>query len=268
VEDEPMKITANGISMNYTLDGPSGAPVVTLSHSLATTLAMWEPQLTALTARWRVLSYDTRGHGGTDAPKSAYTLDLLAEDARALLGALGIQRTHWVGLSMGGMIGQTLALKAPELFASLALCDTSSRIPPEAKPLWDERIHTAETKGMEPLVEGTLSRWFTAPYKERGGDVVERVRTMIRSTPPAGYIGCCQAISGLNLTDRIGAIKAPTLIIVGEEDQGTPVAASRVMHEQIKGSELVILKSAAHLSNMEQPEAFTQALVGFLGKAR
>jgi 3-oxoadipate enol-lactonase len=261
-----MKITANGISMNYTLDGPAGAPVVTLSHSLATTIAMWEPQLKALTARWRVLAYDTRGHGGTDAPRGAYTLDQLADDAHALLRALGIQRTHWVGLSMGGMIGQTLALKAPEFFASLVLCDTSSRIPPEAKPLWDERVHTAETKGMEPLVEGTLARWLTTPFREKGGEVVERVRAMIRGTNPAGYIGCCQAISSLNLTDRIGVIKAPTLIIVGEEDQGTPVAASRVMNEQIKGSQLVILKSAAHLSNMEQPEAFTQALVGFLSK--
>jgi 3-oxoadipate enol-lactonase len=261
-----MKITANGISINYTLDGPVGAPVVTLSHSLATTLAMWEPQLAALTARYRVLNYDTRGHGGTDAPRGAYTLDQLADDAKALLAALGIQRTHWVGLSMGGMIGQTLALKAPQLFTSLVLCDTSSRIPPEAKPLWDERIHTAETKGMDPLVEGTLSRWFTAPFKEKGGPVVETVRGMIRSTPPAGYIGCCQAISGLNLTDRIGAIRAPTMIIVGEDDQGTPVAASKVMNEQIKGSELVILKSAAHLSNMEQPEAFTRALTGFLAK--
>jgi len=261
-----MKITANGISMNYTLEGPANAPVVTLSHSLATTLAMWEPQLPALTARWRVLSYDTRGHGGTDAPRGGYSLDQLADDAQALLRALGIQRTHWVGLSMGGMIGQTLALKAPELFASLSLCDTSSRIPPEAKPLWDERVHTAETKGMEPLVEPTLSRWFTAPYKDKGGPVVEKVRTMIRSTPPAGYIGCCQAISGLNLTDRIGAIKAPTLIIVGEDDQGTPVAASKVMHEKINGSQLVILKSAAHLSNMEQPTAFADVLTGFLGK--
>ena len=237
-----MQISANGITVNYTLDGPPHAPVVTLSHSLATTLAMWEPQLKALTARWRVLNYDTRGHGATDAPRGAYTLDQLADDAQALLRALGIQRTHWVGLSMGGMIGQTLALKAPELFASLVLCDTSSRIPPEAKPLWDERIHTAETKGMEPLVEGTLGRWFTGPFKERGGPVVESVRAMIRSTNPAGYIGSCQAISGLNLTDQIGAIKAPTLIIVGEDDQGTPVAASKVMNAQIKGSELVVLK--------------------------
>ena len=261
-----MKVKANGIEMHYTLEGPANAPVVTLSHSLATDLSMWEPQLAALRARYRVLSYDTRGHGGTEAPAAAYSLDQLADDAQALLRALGIQRTHWVGLSMGGMIGQTLALKAPELFASLVLCDTSSRVPPEAKPLWDERVRTAEAKGMEPLVEGTLGRWFTAPFKDRGGSVVQSVRAMIRSTNPAGYIGCCQAIAGLNLTDRIGAIKVPTLIIVGEDDQGTPDAASKVMNEQIKGSQLVVLKSAAHLSNMEQPEAFTQALTGFLSK--
>jgi 3-oxoadipate enol-lactonase len=143
-----------------------------------------------------VLNYDTRGHGGTDAPRGAYTLDQLADDAKALLGALGIQRTHWVGLSMGGMIGQTLALKAPQLFTSLVLCDTSSRIPPEAKPLWDERIHTAETKGMDPLVEGTLSRWFTAPFKEKGGPVVETVRQMIKSTPPAAISAAARPSPG------------------------------------------------------------------------
>ena len=261
-----MKISANGISMNYTFDGPANAPVVTMSHSLATDFGMWDPTVPALTGRFRVLRYETRGHGKTEAPRGAYSLDQLADDALALLRELGIQKTHWVGLSMGGMIGQALALKAPQVLKSLSLCDTSSRIPPEAKPLWDERVHTAETKGMEPLVEGTLARWLTTPFRERGGEVVERVRGMIRSTNPVGYIGCCQAISSLNLTDRIGVIKSPTLIIVGEEDQGTPVAASRVMNEQIKGSQLAILKSAAHLSNMEQPEAFTQALVGFLSK--
>src|SRR6201988_4557619 len=131
-----MKINANGISVNYTLDGPGTAPVVPLSHTLATDLSMWDPHMKALTARYRVLRYDTRGHGGTDAPAGAYTLDQLADDARALLQALGIAKTHWIGLSMGGMIGQTLALKSPDLFLSLSLCDTSSRIPPEMKRAW------------------------------------------------------------------------------------------------------------------------------------
>ena len=261
-----MKINANGLNTNYLLEGPANAPVVTLSHSLATDSSMWEPQLGALRERYRVLRYDTRGHGGTDAPAGAYSLDLLAEDAARLLATLGIWKTHWVGLSMGGMVGQALALKNPELFASLALCDTSSRVPVEAKAAWADRIKTAETQGMEPLVDPTLGRWFTAPFRERAKDVVGRVATMIRSTPPRGYAGCCHAISALDFTDRLPAISLPTLIIVGEEDQGTPVAASRTIHERIKGSELVIIPSAAHLSNMEQPDVFTAALTKFLSK--
>jgi len=259
-----MKTTVNGISVNYTLEGPANAPVVTMSHSLATDLSMWDPTVPALTGRFRVLRYETRGHGQTEAPKGAYTLDQLADDARALLKSLGIDRTHWVGLSMGGMIGQTLALKAPEIFASLSLCDTSSRIPAEAKTQWADRIKTAETQGMEPLVEPTLARWFTEPFRKSRKDVVDRVATMIRTTPPAGYAGCCAAISALDLTDKIGAIKIPTIAIVGEDDPGTPVAAHKVINERIAGSRLEILKSAAHLSNMEQPEAFNKALTGFL----
>jgi 3-oxoadipate enol-lactonase len=259
-----MKTTANGISMNYTLEGPANAPVVTMSHSLATDNSMWDPTVPALTGRFRVLRYETRGHGKTDAPKGAYTLDQLADDALALLKALGIARTHWVGLSMGGMIGQTLALKAPALFSSLALCDTSSRMPAENKPLWQDRIRIAETQGMEPLVEPTLARWLTEPFRKSRKDVVDKVATMILTTPPAGYAGCCHAISALDLTDRISAIKIPTIAIVGEDDMGTPVAAHKVIHEKIAGSKLEILKSAAHLSNMEQPDAFNKALTGFL----
>ena len=263
-----MKIAANGINIHYTFDGPENAPLVTMSNSLASNLSMWDPQIPALTSRYRVLRYDTRGHGQTDAPPGPYSLDELTEDVRALLEVLGMRKTHFVGLSMGGMIGQILALKYPQLLQSLVLCDTMSRVPPDAKPMWEERIHTAETRGMDPTVETTVGRWFTAPFRERRQDVIDNVRTMIRSTPPQGYAGCCHAIAGLNLTDRLQAITVPTLIIVGEDDPGTPVAASRVIHERIKGSELVILKSAAHLSNMEQPEAFNQAMTPFLAKHR
>ena len=259
-----MKTNANGIAINYTFDGPATAPVVVMSHSLATDRSMWDPTIPALTDRFRVLRYETRGHGQTDAPKGAYTLDQLADDALALLKALGIARMHWVGLSMGGMIGQTLALKAPHIFASLSLCDTSSRVPAEARPQWADRIKTAETQGMEPLVEPTLGRWFTAPFRERRKDVIAKVAAMIRNTPPAGYAGCCHAISALDLTEKISAIKLPTIAIVGADDPGTPVAAHQVIHEKIAGSRLEIIPSAAHLANMEQPEAFNKALSGFL----
>jgi 3-oxoadipate enol-lactonase len=259
-----MKTTVNGIGVNYVLEGPANAPVVTMSHSLATDLSMWDPTVPALIGRFRVLRYETRGHGKTDAPRGAYSLDQLADDALALLKSLGISRTHWVGLSMGGMIGQTLALKAPEVFASLSLCDTSSRIPAEAKTQWADRIKLAEAQGMEPLVEPTLARWFTEPFRKSRKDVIDQVATMIRTTPPAGYAGCCHAISALDLTDKIGAIKIPTIAIVGEDDPGTPVAAHKVIAEKIAGTRLEILKSAAHLSNMEQPDAFNKALTGFL----
>lgn len=259
-----MKITANGITVHCVLEGPPDAPVVTLSHSLATDLAMWEPQAAALAGRWRVLRYDTRGHGGTEVTAGAYSLDQLADDALALLRALGIRRTHWVGLSMGGMIGQVLALRAPEVLASLVLADTTSRMPAEARGQWDERIRIAETQGMEPLVQPTIDRWFTKPFQARRPEVVDRVRTMIRRTDPRGYVGCCHAIKTLDLTDRLPAITLPTLVVVGEEDPGTPVAAARTIHERIRGSRLHIIPSAAHLSNLEQPEAFTAALVDFL----
>ena len=259
-----MKISANGIQVNYTLEGPADGPVVTLSHSLATDLSMWDPQAKALARRYRVLRYDTRGHGGTDAPAGAYTLSQLADDARALLKALGIARTHWIGLSMGGMIGQTLALSSPEILQSLGLCDTSSRIPADMKHVWDERITTVEAKGMEPMVETTIGRWFTPKFIEARKDVIEPVRAMIRRTPPKGYVSCCHAIKALDLTDRLKAIALPTLIVVGKQDMGTPLAASESINQQIKGSELVVLDPASHLSNLEQPEAFTRALEEFL----
>jgi 3-oxoadipate enol-lactonase len=261
-----MNITVNGISVHYTLEGPASGPVITMSNSLASNLSMWEPQMPVLTSRYRVLRYDTRGHGGTEATAGPYSLDELSEDVRALLRALGITRTHFIGLSMGGMIGQIIAIKYPQMLQSLVLCDTMSRVPTEAKPMWDDRIHTAETGGMEPLVEPTLARWFTEPFRQKSSPVLDQVRTMIRSTPPRGYTGCCHAIAALNLTNHLKAITLPTLIIVGEDDPATPVAASHVIHEQIRGSELVILKSAAHLSNLEQPEAFNQALTAFLPK--
>ncbi len=261
-----MKTTVNGIGVKYTLNGAAAAPVVTFSHSLATDLGMWEPQVPAVAERYRVLRYDTRGHGGTEAPAGAYTLEMLAQDAVGLLEGLGVGRTHFVGLSMGGMIGQLVALTRPDKLRSLVLCDTTSRIPAEARPVWEERMHTATSRGMEPHVEPTIDRWFTPPFRERRPEAVERVRAMIRGTDPKGYVGCCQAIKMLDLTDRLHEIRVPTLVIVGEADPSTPPAAARAIHERIPGSELVVIPSAAHLSNIEQADAFTAALTAFLDK--
>jgi 3-oxoadipate enol-lactonase len=168
---------------------------------------------------------------------------------------------------MGGMIGQTFALKYPGVFKSLTLADTTSRYPAEAWPLWQERIKTAETKGMEPLAQATLERWFTEPFRKSNPAQVDAIRKLIVSTPVAGYVGCCHAIPKINLTARLKEIKCPILVIVGENDPGTPPAMAREIHENAPGSKLVTLPQAAHLANLEQPEGFTKALAGFISSS-
>ncbi len=259
-----MKLTVNGIDTHYTIEGEG--PVVTLSHSLGCNLAMWDEQARALRGRFRVLRFDTRGHGQTSAPPGPYSLLEMAEDLRGLLTGLDIEATHFVGLSMGGMIGQVFALGHPTMVRSLVLCDTTSRFPADAWPLWEDRIRTVAREGMEPMVEPTLQRWFTAPFRERRPDVMDRVRAMLRGTSPQGYIGCCHAIPQINVTDRLGAVRCPALVIVGEEDPATPVDMARLIHAALPSAELAILRSASHLCNMEQPEEFNRALLGFLGK--
>jgi 3-oxoadipate enol-lactonase len=259
-----MIIEANGIRMNYELSGAHDAPTVMLSHSLGCRLDMWEAQVPALEDRFRVLRYDTRGHGGTDAPEGAYTMALLGQDALALLEALGIREVHWIGLSMGGMIGQYIALNHAHRFKSVVLCDTAAAMPEENQPLWDERIKTARQKGMGALVEATMERWFTRSYLDRRPPEVDRIREQFLSTPVTGYIGCSEAIRRIDFLDRLYQVNLPTLVMVGAEDPATPVEAARAMHERIPDSGLVVLPSAAHLSNIEQSEAFNQALLQFL----
>lgn len=260
-----MKIRTNGIDIHYTLEGEG--PSVTMSHSLGCNVAMWDEQARVLKQHYRVLCVDTRGHGQTSAPTGAYTLEQLVEDLRGLLTALGIAHTHFVGLSMGGMIGQVFALTHPQMVQSLTLCDTTSRVPADSWPTWEERIRTVQAKGMEALVEPTIEGWFTAPFRQQRRDVTDKVRAMLRSTPPQGYIGCCHAIPKINTTDRLRELRCPVMVMVGEEDPRTPVAVARTIHEALPSSEFVVLKSASHLSNMEQPDVFNKALLAFLGRA-
>ena len=259
-----MRIKANGIWMNYELSGKKDAPVVILSHSLSCSLLMWNPQIDALNPYFHVLRYDIRGHGATDAPLGSYTLELLAEDVIGLLDALGMDRVHFVGLSMGGMIGQCLALNRPDRLKSLTLCDTASIVPSEAQPIWQERLEKVRKKGMEALSGETLERWFTPPFLRQDPLMVKSIREQILATPVAGYMGCAEAIRRLNYLDRISGIKTPTLIMVGEDDPGMPVSSAEAMHKRIANSKLVVLPSARHLSNVEQAEAFNGALLKFL----
>jgi 3-oxoadipate enol-lactonase len=259
-----MKINANGIDVNYELTGREGAPVLMLSHSLASSMVMWNPQLDALEPHFKVLRYDMRGHGRSAAPDGAYTLEMLAEDVVALLDALDIDAVHFVGLSIGGMIGQGFALSHADRLESLVLCDTSAVMPAEAQPILQQRIALARQNGMADQVDGILERWFTPTYLRANPPEVEMIRQQIKATPLAGFIGCSEALRGLNYLERLSEITLPTLIMVGEEDPGTPVAASQAIHERIAGSQLVVLPSARHLCNIEQAEAFNGALMKFL----
>lgn len=259
-----MRIKANGIQMNYELSGKKGSSVVVLSHSLASSLVMWNPQMDILTPYFQILRYDIRGHGGSDVPSGAYTLEVLRDDIIGLLDALNINQAHFIGLSMGGMIGQSLALGYPHRLRSLALCDTASVIPQEAQPIWQERINKTLSKGMEAQVDETMERWFTPSFLKQGSPMVEIIRKQILTTPVQGYIGCAEAIRKLNYLDQLSKIKIPTLIMVGEDDPGTPVSASEAMHKQLSNSKLTILPSARHLSNIEQAEVFNTTLLKFL----
>ncbi len=257
-------IQANGIDINYKLEGSQDAPTVTLSNSLLTNYTMWDAQMPVLTEKYRVLRYDTRGHGGSQVTPGPYSFELLTEDAYALHQALGIGKTHFVGLSMGGMIGQLLAAKYRDLLLSVTLCDTSSRMPhPE---IWDDRIAAAQSGGIEAVVDGTLERWFTPAMKEREPGEIGRVAAMIRGTTVDGFCANCHAIKALDQTGILSGISTPTLIIVGAEDPATTPEMSRTIHAEIAGSELAILPDAAHLANIEQPAAFNDVLTNFLAK--
>ena len=262
-----MRIEVNSMYINYELSGKEGAKVVVLSHSLSSSMIMWEPQLEVLEPHFQVLRYDMRGHGQSDAPEGAYTLEQLAADVIGLLDALGLKTVHFVGLSIGGMIGQCLGLNHADRLDRLVLCDTTAVIPTEARQLFVEREQAAREKGMAALVQGTLERWFTPGYLQENPPVVDRIRNQVMATPVAGYVGCSQAIMGLNYLDRLSEIQLPTLIMVGEDDPGTPVSASEAIHERIPGSRLEVLPHAAHLSNIEQAQAFNAHLMGFLREA-
>jgi len=259
-----MKIEINGLNINYELSGNEDGPVVIMSHSLCTNLDMWYLQMAVLEPGFRVLRYDTRGHGHSDAPDGAYTLDQLADDAMGLLDALGITKFHWVGISMGGMIGQNVALNHADRLQSLVLCDTAAIMPEDVQPLWEERISAAKNQGMRPMVKEILQRWFTQSFLGKYPPEVRRITDQILETPVTGYIGCSEAIRRLDYLERLSEIPIPTLIIVGEEDPGTPVEASEAIHARIPDSQLNIIPSAAHLCNLEQAESFNKILMDFL----
>jgi len=255
------------VKTRHRLDGPADAPVVVMAHALGATLELWDAPAAALAGRYRLLRYDARGHGGSEVPPGPYTLEQMAGDLRELLDALAIPAVHVVGLSMGGLIGMAFALADPGRVRSLVLCDTTACYGPAVTPMWDERIRVAETRGMtHELIERTMAIWFTPEFHAKRQDVVDRVRAMLRATDPRGYVAAIRAIGWVDLRDRLGAIRCPTLVVVGERDPGTPPAMARILHESIPGSRLVMLPGAMHCSPVESADDFTGTLTEFLAR--
>jgi 3-oxoadipate enol-lactonase len=260
-----MQATINGFRMNYAVEGPESAPTVVLHHPLATDLSIWDELTAALLPRYRVVRFDARGQGASEATAAPYNLATLAADTVALLDHLKIARAHFLGLSMGGMVGQHLGLDHPQRFASLILCSTTSRMPPETHALWEERAKVVREKGMTSQVELALSRWLAASSMKRP-DLVARMTRYIESSPVEGYAGWCLAIRDLNVTDRLKAIKLPTLVVVGAADPSTPPAAAQVIHREIAGSELVEVPGVSHQLHVEEPATFNRHVLEFLDR--
>lgn len=255
------RIHVNGVDIAYRFDGPAQGRVVLLSNSLMSNYDMWDWTVPALADRYRVLRYDMRGHGRSGTTPGPYSMELLADDAAGLLDALGIESAHVAGLSMGGMVAQQLGARYPHKVLSLALCDSASEMPPRS--MWEERLRIAREQGIAGLVDGTIKRWFTAPFIERAPGDIAKVRAFVLGTPVEGYLACAGAIRDMAQTTLLLKIEAPTLVMTGRQDPACTVEQSTVLHRMIDGSKLVILEDAAHLSNIEQPQAFNQTLRAF-----
>lgn len=250
-------------AIHYSIDGTHG-PWLVLSHSLGCDTSMWDLQLPALEEGYRVLRYDTRGHGRSGAGIAPYTLEQLADDAAQLMDHLGIEQAIWIGFSMGGMIGQTFALKYPHRVQALVLADTTSQHDATPQSVWDERIRVARAQGVKPLVEPAIGRWFTAQFRATETQLVQAVAEVIGRTSIEGWTGCCAAIAGVHTTQDLAHIACPAMVMVGEHDIGTPLAAALELHRGIPDSVLCVIADAAHMTCIEQPARFNRALRMFL----
>ena len=254
----------NGACIAYRIDGPAAAPWVMLSNSLMSSHRMWDAQIDALLAHYRVLRYDTCGHGASETTPGPYSIELLADDAAALIDHCALGPVHFIGLSMGGMIGQQLAVRHPGKLVSLSLCDTASEMPPRA--MWQERIALAQAEGTAGPVDGTLKRWFVPGFAEREPQTIAAVRAMILSTASEGCIACASAVRNMSQSQLLANIDVPTQIIVGRDDPACTLAASELLQRGIAGATLHVIDDAAHLSNIEKPAEFTALLLKFIAR--
>lgn len=254
-------IDAGGTQLFYRFDGPAEAPVLLLSNSLGTTHAMWEPQVAAFAEHFRLLRYDSRGHGRSAVPPGPYTIADLGRDVLALLDELDLYRVHVCGLSKGGMVGQWLALEAPQRVGRLVLCNTAAKVgPPDG---WNQRIAAVEAGGMQAIVPALIDRWFTRLFQQAEPATVERIVAQLLSLDPRGYCACLAAVRDMDLLERLPAVAAPTLVVTGRADVALPPALGEEIARRIPGARLQELP-AAHLSNLESAALFNAAVLAFL----
>lgn len=256
--------TDDGCRIAYRFDGPEDAPVLLLSNSLGTTMEMWAPQMAAFTQRFRVLRYDSRGHGQSGSPAGAYSMDRLGRDAVQLLDALGQERVDFCGLSKGGMVGQWLGVRAPERIGKLILANTSAYMGPPSG--WQSRIEGVLREGMAPLAEASIARWFTPDFPAQAPEAIAPIREMLLACDPQGYAGCCAAIRDMDLRPTAPLITPPTLVIAGSQDPSTSVKEGGWLAQSVRDGRLTGI-AAAHLSNVERPDEFASAVLEFLTPA-
>jgi 3-oxoadipate enol-lactonase len=259
-----MQARINGVTLYYTLEGPPGAPWLVFSNSLATDHTMWDDEAAHLARRFRLLRFDTRGHGRSGASPAPYALGELAADLTSLMDQVGVTRPIVIGLSLGGMMAMDLALSRPEKLRGIVVCAARGDVPPGFAEMWQERIAIARTQGMAALIGSTLERWFTADVLAAQAPYLASVAAMITATSVEGYAGCAQALLGLDYVRRLAGVKLPALFIAGANDIAAPAAHMRMMSGLVAGARFVELAPAGHLVNLQQPAAFRAALEDFL----
>jgi 3-oxoadipate enol-lactonase len=249
----------SAVEVDSTVDGPADAPVVVLLNSLGASRAMWDPQVPVLAERYRVVTFDTRGHGTSPAPAGPYTLDDLVDDVLALLDRIGARRAHLAGLSLGGMVALRLAAREPQRVHRLAVLCTSAKTEPQA---YLDRAATARAEGTASFAPAVVSRWLTPPYAAGHPDLVTRLEAMVAGADDEGYAACAEVVGHLDLLDDLSRITAPTLVVSGAEDPALPPEHQRVIADGIAGAQLLSVSPGAHLANLEQPLRVSGALLG------
>jgi len=255
------EINADGCTIHVEVEGPERAPALMLSNSLGTSLHMWDEQVEPFTRHFRLVRYDRRGHGQSDVPKGPYSMERLGRDALAILDGLGIEKVNWCGLSMGGMVGQWLGAHAASRIDKLILSNTSCYFPDRS--MWNDRIKLLREKGLEGIVDATMERWFTKPFRDRSPQTIARIRDMFVATKADGYIACGEAIRDMDHRPLLAQIGAPTLVIAGRYDPATTLEAGEFIAQHVPDAKLAVLETA-HLANIEQPRLYIDKVLGFL----